>query len=505
MSRFDNFYFANRLRWLNRGLQIIFSLTLGLGILYLSSLYFNRWDLTAKHRYSLSAETVAYLKNISQELNIYVTFSAYDKSEDIQLLQKDLKGLLREYSFTLDKLKQPLLKIHYLDPYLQRQQIEALQKHLDMPCENSIIFTYGQRHEVLMAGDLYKIEEGKIVGFIGEQALTSALVRLLTHKTPKIYTTIGHGEADFDDVNPLYGASQAKLFASARGLSFEKIDLLVSPIPEDTDCIFILGPKKSFLPEEVLKLRDYLYNRKGRIIILMAPFYQNGLENLLEDYGILADGAILVDKALNAHLSGGDLIIRRFAQHALTQPLIDYRLTLVTGITSAVRPLSVFENSRFLSITPLFISSDNSWAKPHQVKGDFDLFEPLKGDFHGPIALACISEPKKSNALGVDIDMGRMIAIGGSDWINNHHFNLLGNAHFFWQLCQWSIQRPLLQSLTPRMLEYYQLPLSQIDLMWLCAYFMGPGFILLGLGMIVYGFKKYLYRRKHTDFFDHSA
>lgn len=490
MSRLDNFYFANRLRWLHTSLQVFLGIVLTFGLLYLSATYFKRWDLSGHHRYALSDETLACLEGLQVPLTIYVTFSKYDRSEELQRVQNDLHALLREYTFAVKPLQKPLLTVVYLDPYLQRQSIDHLEKSLGMPCDNSVILKSDTRHEVLMAGDFYKIEAGKIVGFVGEQALTSALMRLLQVKAPKGYFIVGHGELSLDAVNPFYGASQAHLFAKSRGLSLGSLDLLAEPIPQDADFIVIAGPRRPFLPEEVAFIKAYLRERNGRVMLFLSPLCRSGLEDVCQSYGILADGALVVDKAANAHLSNGDLMIRRLAEHRITQGLIDYRLALVTSGAVAVRPIMVFENSTFLKVTPLMISSDNSWAKPYGVLGDVDTFEPTKGDFYGPISLGCVSEAKDHPLFKMGIHWGSLVVLGMSDWLSNHQFSNLGNAHFFWQLCDWGINRAPLLSVPPRLFNEYQLTLSQSDVMQLLFYFSLPGLCFLVFGLTLYFFTR---------------
>ena len=63
---------------------------------------------------------------------------------------------------------------------------------------------------------------------------------------------------------------------------------------------------------------------------MIEPGAKHGLDDLLFEWGILADDAIAVETSRNSQIEGGDLLIRRFAPHPITNELLRLNMTLVT-------------------------------------------------------------------------------------------------------------------------------------------------------------------------------
>src|SRR5438552_19177859 len=72
---FDSFRAARWLRTLNLLLQALLFLTLFAGLNYLARNHPSRFDLSSRHRYSLSPETLSYLHNLPRPIRIVVTLT----------------------------------------------------------------------------------------------------------------------------------------------------------------------------------------------------------------------------------------------------------------------------------------------------------------------------------------------------------------------------------------------------------------------------------------------
>lgn len=482
----DNFRIAGRFRAINRFCQVLLGLSFVGGLIWASTYFFQRIDITHQHRYTLSPETLAYIEKLKAPVTIYVTLSAHDKAPELRSLYTDIRELLREYTFASQKHGSANITVEFIDPFVARQRTEALATRFQIPCENTVIISTGNRYETLLPTDLYKSETGTINAFTGEQALTGAILRLTQEKAPKCYFTIGHGELNLKDVRPLQGLSKLQLFLKARGLETESLDIATEGIPTDAAAIVIAGPRTPFLQEEEDKIQRYLEDKSGRLIVLLSPQNPHGLESLLHDWGLLADDAVVIDLSPNAHISGGDLLLRRFAPHPITQSLIDYQLTVLTGLCSPVRPDPAALADLHRTITPFIASSNQSWAERHLLEDDHPSYEPFKGDFPGPITLACAVEKRMGRDLGLSIQGGRLVVFGTSDWITNHRLGILGNELLFWHTCHWALNQPGLNSLVSRPLGHYQLPLSPAELTQLLYFLFIPAAFLGILGLAIF-------------------
>ena len=94
--------------------------------------------------------------------------------------------------------------------------------------------------------------------FKGEDAITSALIRLREARKSKVAFTTGHGESAPSDLNPSgqgIGIWRARL--SSVGCELIDLNLIADSIPDDLALLVIAGPKSPFKPEELAKLKAY--------------------------------------------------------------------------------------------------------------------------------------------------------------------------------------------------------------------------------------------------------
>ena len=91
--------------------------------------------------------------------------------------------------------------------------------------------------------------------FKGEDAITSALIRLREGKKSRIAFTTGHGEPSTADVNPRsQGIGIWRAQMASIGCEPVDLNLLKDAIPDDLALLCIVGPRNPFKPEEIAKL-----------------------------------------------------------------------------------------------------------------------------------------------------------------------------------------------------------------------------------------------------------
>ena len=79
--------------------------------------------------------------------------------------------------------------------------------------------------------------------------------------------------------------------------------------------------------------------RNGRIVVLIDPGRRHGMEDLFYDWGILVDDMTIQDDGPDYRSQGGDLIIRRFAEHPITKLLVDYQVPYSDSLVLSVQIL----------------------------------------------------------------------------------------------------------------------------------------------------------------------
>src|SRR5580693_8469236 len=114
----DSFRVARWIRTLNLALQAVLFLTLVSGINYLARTHPWRFDLTRYRRFTLSAETIAYLRELPLPVHIVVTTTS--QAED----DPEIKGLLGEYAYATEASPSAKVTVEYIDLYEDRRKTE---------------------------------------------------------------------------------------------------------------------------------------------------------------------------------------------------------------------------------------------------------------------------------------------------------------------------------------------------------------------------------------------
>lgn len=491
INRFNEFRLARRFRLANRSVQIVLGLCLIASLNYLAAKYFGRIDLTDSGTYTLAPESKAYIRELDEPVEIFVTIPNDPEVEELTRIHRHLSKLFREYEATGMIDGKAHIKIEYVDIYRQRKRANELATKYNLTQENIILVAMGDRTKEVRQGELYEVEGEHIIGFRGEKAITSAIIDVSSNDEDKIYFLVGHGEMRLDDVDPLRGLSQLEAFLRERNYTLATLDLAVDPdVPADADLIVLPSPQASLLPEEVEKLRRYMSERNGRMIVLIDPGRRHGMQELFYDWGVLADDMVVVDNGPDFRAQGGDLIIRRFAEHPITDLLVDYQITALFGQPRPVRTDPGSLKDPRLKVDQIIGTSNQSWGERDYRTQKEIVFDEGR-DLKGPISIATVSTRSAGTELGITIPGGRFVVFGNSDFITNNRLRAFGNRTLFFNSMNWALSKNSLLNIATRPLESYQVVMSDRDLKRLLLYFaIIPG------GTALFGLFIFLIRRR---------
>lgn len=486
INRFNEFRLARRFRVANRIVQILLGLCLIASLNYLAAKYFGRIDLTQSGSYTLAPESKAYIRELEEPVDIIVTIPNTPEIAESQQVHQHLSKLFREYEAEGMKDGKAYIRVEFVDIYRQRKRAQELANKYNLTQENIILVAMGERTREIRQADLYEVKNNEIAGFRGEKAITSAIIDVSSKKEDKIYFLVGHGEMRLDDVDPLRGLSQLESFLRERNYKLATLDLAVDvDVPADADLIVVPSPQASLLPEEVEKLRRYMSERNGRMIVLLDPWRRHGMEELFYDWGILADDMVVCDEGPDYRAQGGDLIIRRFAEHPITDLLVDYQITALFGQPRPMRTDPGSLKDPRLKVTQIIGTSDQSWGER-----DYRTQNPMQydvgRDLKGPVTIASVSTRTAGTELGINIPGGRFVAFGNSDFITNNRLRAFGNRTLFFNSINWALAKNSLLNIATRPLESYQVVMSERDLnRTLIYYAILPGVTAL-LGLLIF-------------------
>ncbi len=496
MSLSDNFRAARWIRTANLILQAILILTLFAGLNYLANNSAGggdpwRFDLTRYRRFTLSPETIAYVRELSSPVRIVVT-----EGEDNA--PADLRGLLREYqSVSESNPAGGRISVDYIDVDLARRM--AQQLGVEEP--NAVFVLRGTYRQMLRIDELYRFEDQERSAFKGEQAITAAILDVASATRKKIYFLYGHSELRPDDPDSVRGLSTLRDLLRQRNFDVDSplLDLSATPqVPADASLLVSVQPQTRFSPAEQELLRQYLGAGDGRLMLFLSPGYEHGLDRLLHDWGVTVDNDLLRDSGAENVTEDGDFIISRFAPaHPVTQALLhsSYKARLRLGPARTVRPDMTRAAGNGLDAVTLAASSPTAWGEVNfSARGAATMnprvdVRPLPSmdppDRLG-IGVAAEHVAARDN-LPFSVRTGRLIVFGSGDLVDNHRIADEGVFSLVIGAVNWMADRDTQLNIPPRPIERFQLLLSPRELQNLrySLMFILPGAAAL-LGLIVY-------------------
>jgi hypothetical protein len=468
--------------------QAVFIILLFSGINYLSMKYFNRIDMTRNRVYSLSAENLSYLRQLQEPVRVIVTLTEEEGDPDLARIYKDVRSVLREFAYATRSNPEGRIDVEYLNVYRQRRRAELL----GVEDPNIVLFQAGERRKAIFVNDLYKTRDRRPSQFQGEKAFMAAILDVSSNQRPVLYFLTGHGEMRLNDVSPLRGLSQIEAALRIRNYEMREFELATSHhVPEDAAMVFIISPQTALLPIEQEAVRQYLFADAGRIFTILDPAKPHGLDDLLFEWGILVDDVLVVEADPNYRIEGGDLLVRRLAEHPATQVLVDNQIPLLSGPARSVRADPGRPLDESLTVTELMATSDAAWGE----RGYFDegsISFDANSDIRGPIKLGSIAERRVDSRLGISLPGGRLIVLGTSDLFSNNRIGSFGNLTLALNTITWALGREDLLHIPTRTTDKLQLMISQEQLTYTrLGIQFAPPLIVALLGVLV------LLRRRH--------
>ena len=334
-----------------------------------------RVDFTEDSRHTLSSETRATLSLVGQRIRIlmpvYIQQGNKDHMAEFKVLRR-AKELLDVYGVE-QPLIEPVTAININGEGVRWKTIAQQYGLAERTQFNRLIFLLGEdglSRETLMPEDLAELTRHPtnpqappiLKSFQGEQAITSAISRLVHGVQHKAYFSIGHGEATPGWAS---GMQQAGRDLESSGFSIETIELdRKLRVPDDCDLLVIIAPEREFSEDELDVIADYL-DRDGRLFVALGVGHTK-LEGLLRQWGIeVLSGRVrtkLADEARSSLVDTNWVSGRRFHQfHPIMRPFkdgSDFRMRFYEP-----RPLKAIGASRRLQSTALLTTGESTSAE----------------------------------------------------------------------------------------------------------------------------------------------
>lgn len=267
-------------------------------------------DLTKEKFYSLSEESKNQIKNVDQEIEIYVF--GYEENSSVV-------DLIKQYAKYKENIKYEVVSIETRQDIAQKYDVSSTDES-----NGTIVIANGDRKVKVSATDLYSYDYNTYETVdLTEQKLTNSILAVTLDNAPKIYFLTGHGEYTLKDYMTTLNT---KLKGEVNEV--ESLDLLVTnEIPSDCQVLAIVSPTTDFTDYETDIITSYINN--GGDILWLSDYSTSGtltnVNKILNMYGIdLANNGIILEQDKSAMLmQTPNLILPNLSSESeITSPIV---------------------------------------------------------------------------------------------------------------------------------------------------------------------------------------
>ncbi|MEE1396697.1 GldG family protein [Ruminococcus sp.] len=344
-------------------------------------------DLTTANLYEISDDTVDYIKNLDQDVEIAI--SSEESTFQSDKYYKMISETISKYQGYSDHIS-----VTYFDT---TKDPDILSKYQDLYAgdisSNQIIVTSGDRIKVYSLTDMFEIDQDKyqsyyygyaslsdcITGFKGEQTLTTAIMNV-TDSNPKSVAVITKSNGNY-----IFSATQANAYAvtamenllNDNGYDVKELDMVNDALDAETyDIVVLPAPANDLTMDAIKKLQDFLQNggNLGKQLIYVADYTQSVTPNLdafLKDWNLQVDSSYVREDDNNRNQT---VQIVASAGKGLIAPIVslgdseNYGGNLANSslpiVAPLARPIQKLPSNNGRVVYSLLQSSDTSYAYP---------------------------------------------------------------------------------------------------------------------------------------------
>jgi ABC-type uncharacterized transport system involved in gliding motility auxiliary subunit len=416
-----------------------------------------RFDWTSTHYYELAPKTRQVLESLKEPLDIVVFIPTGSQRDYVEKTLQDVRNLLKEFEVVGKKN----LRLEYVDPQRDLARARELVEKYQLDSPDVVIFASGPRHKFVKLDDMVEIEQAnyteapRVKAFKGEGVFLSAIQTVTEEKPAKVYFLSGHGERDSDSTDERDGYSVFASYLKRDNITVEKWNWATKQAwPTDAGVLVVAGPRTKFSDAELNALDEYLKN-KGRVLMLLDPRRQTGVEQFLGKYGVQVDDDLVVSPLLgmiNVTALGSE-----YGRHPITAKMDGINTSFPYARSVREKPEPPAGNTERPDVVELVRTPESFWGETDYT-GQNLTFDS-KTDVAGPVCLGVAVATRKPG--GVDIDVMRMVVFGTASFVDNSNIRSSdGNADLVMNAINWLLKREQLVAVSPKTPEEFHLDMS---------------------------------------------
>ncbi len=401
-----------------------------------------RLDLTEGGLFTLSPQTRQLLQGLAQPVKVWVVTTAPDPN-------------LREQLERYRRLNPERFQFEFVDPNRDPLTVQRLQ----VTQNNTLVVEAGETRQQLPQPPAPELES----------KLTPVLSKVVNRGELLAYFVQGHGEVGLEAREGTPTLAQAVAALGQEGYRVEPLNLVQSEIPDKADVLVLAGPQRALFPGEVEKLQEYLA-KGGRLLLLIGPRVDAGLDPLLEEWGVVLGDDILIEVSSVSQLLGTGpavALVTTYGDHPITAPLAEQRLMTLFPLARSVET----QAREGIQATPLLRTSPQSWGEtsPNLEAGpvQFDPAQDKPGPLTLGVALSRRLESEKQDSQQSSAPEARLVVIGNVNFALDGNLRQQGNRDLFLNAVNWLTEQTEQISIRPKSITDRRLTLTDQNFRWL--------------------------------------
>lgn len=389
------------------------------------------WDVTNIQYFSLSPQTITYLKGLTEPVKI-VAFTDQ---------KRPVEEFLQRYTNVTGNVT---YEIH--NPF--RDALIAREMDTNVIPGDSFVI-HGQKKK-------------KVHG-LEEEDFTNAIVEVTREKDTVLYFLTGHGEKPLErdyslgPDQPDTSLSRLKQVLEDRAYKVKTLDLAHKGfVPADCSVIVCVGPVTDLFSVEADTIAAYLDNG-GRALFALDPdeSVKNSLRQfaaLLKRYGVSIKSDIVVDpNPISQGVYGNAFapLITEYGNHPITKNLPHIRSMIIVPYARTVNPAEPVPPD--IHVEKILLSSEYSWSEDlAALVQKQDLTVPERSKIHPQCLGVAVTKSAQGTA---EEGQTELVVLGDSDIFSNQLLVSDAPALLFLNSVKWLTAQKDLISIPPKMLE----------------------------------------------------
>lgn len=244
-------------------------------------------DMTASKLYSITDDTTNMLKELSDDIVIYVLAS--EKTAD-STIQKTLNNYKSNSKHITVEYKDTNLNPYFYADYTDTAPTANSLIVVNQSTNKSRVIDYSDIY-IADTSSYYYTGQTSYTGYDCEGKVDSAISYVLSENNPVIYEITGHDEIG---MGSSFSEAIEKMNCDVEEIKLASMDGISV---DDCEAILILGPVKDYSKDDATKVIEYL-NAGGKAIIACENYQsattdKPNFESVLEAFGVKAvDGVV---------------------------------------------------------------------------------------------------------------------------------------------------------------------------------------------------------------------